>query len=390
MFPTLSDLFEYLFHIHLLLPVQTFGFFVALAFVLSYLVFYSEFKRKEADGWIHAFKRKINTKPHLITELLLNGFLGFILGYKFISIIINFHKFATDPKGYIFSLQGNLITGLLTAAGFFCWVYIDRRKDKSAPTQMKEETVHPYQLMGLFVFSLGFFGFIGAKLFDILEHFYAFWYNPVSMLLNVKGLTYFGGLIFGSLTFLYIGHRYGMKLIHLTDIGSPGMMLAYGVGRIGCQLAGDGDWGIVNLHANPAWLQWLPDWMWSFKFPHNIINTGVPINNCYGSHCYQLPYGVYPTSFYEAFICITLFVMMWSFRRYIRIPGLMFYIYLLLAGSERLLIEQIRINPKYHLGPIAFTQAELICWLMILGGMVGITYIIFNKRIKRYGQLNRY
>ena len=58
MFPTLSDLFAYLFNIHVRLPIQTFGFFVALSFLLTYLAFVSEFKRKEALGLIHAFKRK--------------------------------------------------------------------------------------------------------------------------------------------------------------------------------------------------------------------------------------------------------------------------------------------------------------------------------------------
>jgi phosphatidylglycerol:prolipoprotein diacylglycerol transferase len=242
--------------------------------------------------------------------------------------------------------------------------------------------VHPYQLMGLIVFSCAFCGFIGAKLFDILENIDAFWYNPIGTLLYTNGLTYYGGLIFGALIYLYIGYRHHIKQVHMADIGSPGMMLAYGIGRIGCQMAGDGDWGIVNTHPKPGWLHWLPDWMWSFRFPHNILDTGLPIKGCTGEHCFILPAGVYPTSFYEAVICISLFLLMWAFRRKIKIPGLMFSVFLILNGGERLLIEQIRVNTRYRVLGIAFTQAELICTLTLLGGIAGLIIIAVKRRKK--------
>ncbi|OIQ66624.1 prolipoprotein diacylglyceryl transferase [mine drainage metagenome] len=156
-------------------------------------------------------------------------------------------------------------------------------------------------------------------------------------------------------------------------------MLAYGVGRIGCHLAGDGDWGIVNNHQKPPTLRWLPDWMWSFKFPHNTIDAGIKIDGCAGVHCAQLRAGVYPTSFYEAVICIGLFALMWLFRKRIRVPGLMFYLFLILNGTERFLIETIRINDRYRVLGLELTQAEMISAAMVIGGLVGIIAIICRQ-----------
>jgi phosphatidylglycerol:prolipoprotein diacylglycerol transferase len=202
----------------------------------------------------------------------------------------------------------------------------------------------------------------------------------MATLFNVHGLTYYGGLVFGALTYFYIGRKHGMKLATLADIGSPAMMLAYGIGRIGCHLSGDGDWGTVNLKPKPSWLNWLPDWMWSFRFPHNVIDAGIPMKGCYGNYCNELVYGVYPTSFYEAVACIGLFGFMWAIRRRITTPGLMFYLFLILNGGERILVEMIRINPRYNLFNIQFTQAELICAIFLAGGMLGMATVFYRKK----------
>jgi phosphatidylglycerol:prolipoprotein diacylglycerol transferase len=380
MFPTIGDLFEYLFHTRFSFPIQTFGFFVALSFLLAYIVFTSEFKRYEANGKIHAFKRiVIIGQPASVLDLAVNFLLGFAFGFKGLGAVFNYKTFGADPRGYILSTHGNLILGLLVGTGFALWVYFDRKSHQLAKPKVVEETRHPYQLMGLIVFSVGFFGFIGSKLFDVVEHLSQFRYDPMGVLFSANGFAYYGGLIFGALTYLYIGYRNGMKQVHLADIGSPGMMLAYGVGRIGCHLAGDGDWGIINEHAKPQWLNWLPNWMWSFKYPHNAINAGIPIPGCDGNYCNELVKGVYPTSFYELVLCIGMFGLMWAFRKKIKIPGLMFCIYLILNGGERFLIEHIRINFNYKFLGITFTQAELIGGLMLLGGVVGLVIIAYKR-----------
>jgi phosphatidylglycerol:prolipoprotein diacylglycerol transferase len=382
MFPTIGDLVYYLFRVHFLFPIQTLGLFIVLSFLLAYVVFTAEFKRYEANGKIHAFKRKVLVGQRAtILDITANFILGFVFGFKVFGAALNYNKFQLAPRGYILSLQGSLLMGILAGTAFALWIYLDRKKQALPQPRVVEQTRHPYQLMGLIVFSVGFFGFIGAKLFDTAEHMDQFLYDPLGVLFSVNGFAYYGGLIFGALTYLYIGYRHGMKQVHLADIGSPGMMLAYGIGRIGCELSGDGDWGIINRHIKPDWLGWLPDWAWSFRYPHNSINAGVPIPGCNGNYCNQLLHGVYPTPLYELALCLGMFGLMWAFRKKIKIPGLMFSIYLILNGGERFLIEHIRINFYYRFLGLTFTQAELIGGLMLLGGLVGLTIIGYKRYI---------
>ncbi|MDB5123185.1 MAG: lgt 1 [Mucilaginibacter sp.] len=380
MFPTLTDLIQYIFHVHLLIPIQTFGFFVALSFFITYFVFVAELKRKEADGQISAYTADEQVgAPASIPELIVNGLLGFLFGFKIVELVLHYKIFAADPGAFIFSVHGNLPGGLICGLIFMIWIYIDRKRDQLPKPVVKTKVVHPYQLMVYLAFVLGISGVIGSKLFSILENFQDFIYHPVDTLFSRNGFNYYGGLIFGSLAWLYICHKKGMKLIHLADIGSPGMMLAYGIGRIGCYLSGDGDWGIVSS-AKPVWLTWLPDGIWSFKFPHNAIDAGELIPGCFGEHCRQLPRGVYPTSLYEAVLCVALFGIMWGIRKYIRTPGLMFYLFLILNGAERLLIETIRINQRYHFFGMVFTQAEIIGIILVAGGAAGVLFTVFKQR----------
>jgi phosphatidylglycerol:prolipoprotein diacylglycerol transferase len=382
MFPTIGDLVYYLFHVRFSFPIQTLGLFIVLSFLLAYLVFTSEFKRYEANGKIHAFKSKVLLgRPASVWDIAANFLLGFVFGFKVVGIVLNYSKFQSEPRGYILAPRGNLIAGILAGLGFAVWIYYDRKKQALPQPKLVEEIRHPYQLMGLIVFSVGFFGFIGAKLFDTVEHIDKFMYDPLGVLFSVNGFAYYGGLIFGALTYLYIGYRHGMKQVHLADIGSPGMMLAYGIGRIGCQLSGDGDWGIVNEHLKPQWLSWLPNWAWSFKYPHNSINAGISIPGCNGNYCSQLVQGVYPTPLYELVLCIGMFGLMWAFRKKIKIPGLMFSIYLILNGGERFLIEHIRINFYYSYLGLNFTQAELIGGLMLAGGSAGLAIIGYKRYV---------
>src|SRR5690606_9473317 len=128
-----------------------------------------------------------------------------------------------------------------------------------------------------------------------------------------------------------------------------------------------------------------PDWMWSFKFPHNVIQEGIPISGCSGKYCMELPQGVYPTSFYEAIICVILFLILWSIRKRLKAPGLLFSIYLILNGIERFLIEHIRVNALYHAFGIEFTQAEMISLFLVLAGIAGIFWSL--NAYKKKGEL---
>jgi prolipoprotein diacylglyceryltransferase len=155
------------------------------------------------------------------------------------------------------------------------------------------------------------------------------------------------------------------------------MMLAYSLGRIGCQVSGDGDWGINNTSAKP--FSWMPDWMWAYRYPHNVNEVGHAIPGCTdGKFCNQLDVPVFPTPFYEVVVCFILFLLIWSVRKKFKIPGTLLGFYLMLNGLERFFIEKIRVNPPVP--GLKISQAELISSLLFLSGL--LIWIILWRRSK--------
>jgi phosphatidylglycerol:prolipoprotein diacylglycerol transferase len=240
------------------------------------------------------------------------------------------------------------------------------------------------RLMDRLLLWCGLIGFVGALLLAKMEDTYNLWHHPWRWLTRYHGLTYFGGLLFGAATYLAILRRRGVALAVAADIGSPGMMLAYAIGRLGCHLAGDGDWGIVVRAPKPGWLSWAPDWVWAAHYPHNVLRQGVFIPGCTGDYCAMLPDAVFPTSLWEFAVCFALFFALWGLRRRISRPGLLFYIYVLMIGVERFLVEYIRITPKHVFLGFVVTQAQLISLGCIAIGLAGIGYVLTRSAKKAY------
>ncbi|WP_113662345.1 prolipoprotein diacylglyceryl transferase [Pedobacter nanyangensis] len=378
MFPTVSHFISYLFGIEVPLPFNTFGVFVALAFLAAYWAFSKELQRKEALGLIKPTKR-ITTigEPASTLELVSNGVFGFLIGYKLIYALVNYQLFVADSQEVLLSTKGNLLGGLALAALFVYWSYKEKEKTKLPSPKKVEVTVRPHELMSNMVVWAAVWGFLGAKIFDNLEHWDTFVKDPIGGLLSFSGLTFYGGLICGGAAVLYIARKNGIKPLHMLDVGAPGMMLAYGVGRIGCHLSGDGDWGIVNL--NPKPFSWLPDWLWAYTYPNNVAGEGNPIPGCVGKFCNELAQPVYPTPIYEVIAALLIFWFLWKIRTKVKLPGVMFGIYLMFAGVERFLVELIRVNSKYTVAGISFTQAELISLILFIAGILLISYSSKNK-----------
>ncbi|MES2780602.1 MAG: prolipoprotein diacylglyceryl transferase family protein [Bacteroidota bacterium] len=381
MYPTISDLLNDLLGIYIPLPIQTFGFFMGLAFIGAYWATSSELQRKEKNGLLKSFTKTITLyKRATLQDYVIQLVFGALIGYKLLDIVFNYSDLLNDTQGFILSTRGNFIGALLGAGIAYYLLKKEDDKAKQHEPEQKQIQVQPHQLMGNILLIAAVTGLLGAKIFHNLENLSDFAQDPIGALLSFSGLTFYGGLIVASYAVLRYTGKNGINWKHMIDAAAPALILAYGIGRIGCQMSGDGDWGIVNLAPKPEWMAALPDWMWSFTYPHNVVGEGVPIPGCEGHHCSELPQPVYPTPFYEVLMSFTIFGILWAIRKSIHTPAMLFSIYLMFNGVERFLIEQIRVNTTYHIGSKFITQAEIISVALFVIGFAATLYLIVQNR----------
>lgn len=383
MYPNLYYAFRDLFGVEIegLRVVNTFGFFVAIAFIVSALVLANELKRKSKQGLLHPTEMQIMVgEPATIGELALNFALGFLLGYKILAMFILKRSATEDPQAFIFSTLGSWPAGIalgLLFAGLKWW---DKNKFKLDEPEKRTVRIWPHDRVGEITILALVFGLLGAKIFDIFENWSGFLKDPKSYLFSPSGLTMYGGLICAALAIWIYARKYKIGFWHLNDSAAPALMIGYSIGRIGCQVAGDGDWGIrSDLAQKPGFL---PDWMWSYRFPHNVNEAGIPIPGCTDiKYCNQLEFGVYPTPLYEVIACFILFLILWSVRKKLKTPGTLFALYLIFNGLERFLVEKIRVNNRMSFLGFNPTQAEVISSLLLLSG-IGIWIYLTQKNKK--------
>lgn len=359
---------------------HTFGVCMALAFLAAAIALIKELKRKEDEGLLKPIPAETWVgKGANSTELLETFVFVFAIFFKLIYIAFNFSEFKADAEGVVLSLKGNALGGLIVAILYTYYVYREKEKKKLPEPKLETTVIHPFQLVGNITLIAAAGGIAGARLFDFFENPTPYLQDPASFF-SGRGLTIYGGLIVGAISVLLYTRKKGIPILHMVDAAAPSMILAYAVGRIGCQMAGDGDWGIPNPNPKPGILHFLPDWMWSFGYPHNVNGEGIPIPGCTGDYCTVLSPGVYPTPFYETIMGLIIFLILWRMRKKIHIPGVLFCWYLVFNGMERFLIELIRVNIKYHFLGISATQAQLISPLFFLTGVIGIIY--FTNKAK--------
>ena len=274
---------------------------------------------------------------------------SFLIGFKLVEGVLHYGDLVDNPQAFVLSTRGSFFGGLIFAFLSYYNKKKENKKQELVKPKMIKEEIHPYDLVGNITIIAAISGIIGAKIFHNLENFQDFLADPIGQLIAFSGLTFYGGLIFGAISVVVYCRKYKINVLHLMDSAAPALMLAYGIGRIGCQMSGDGDWGIVNLAPKPDWLSFFPDWVWSYNFPNNVINAGVYIEGCTGKFCSVLPQAVWPTALYEVVMCIALFFVLWLIRKKIKLAGMLFAIYLIMNGIERFFIEKIRVNTEYNI-----------------------------------------
>lgn len=382
MYPRLSDLINDIFGTNIALPIQSYGFFLALAFLTGAFILYKELDWKEREGLVKATKKKIlKGKPASVYELIINFIISLLIGFKLAGFAVNYSQFVEKPQEYVFSNQGSWVGGLIIAILYTFYFYYTKNKQKLEPPVWEEVTVRAKEQAMPILFIAVITGILGAKVFHWLENWDEFISDPWGSLISFSGLTFYGGLIAGLIGGGWYGQRHKIPIRQLMDAAAPALILAYGIGRIGCQVSGDGDWGIVNTAAKPAILGFIPDWLWAYDYPHNILKEGILIPGCDGPYCYRLAETVFPTPVYETLMAVTIFTILMILRTRIKIPGALFAIYLMFNGMERFMIEKIRVNVKFDFMGIRVTQAEIISTSLFLIG-IGLFIFFYQKHKK--------
>jgi len=200
-------------------------------------------------------------------------------------------------------------------------------------------------------------GIAGAKIYHVLETPQELFADPVGQLLSRYGLAWFGGLIGGFAAWVLLARWKKIPLLDSFDAGSAAAAVGYGVGRIGCLLSGDGDYGVPTS---------LP---WGMSFPNGLVpTTQTCVQQGWPSDC-----RVHPTPIYELIVACAIAWVLWRLgarqltaRRGagVQAPGSVFAAYLVLTGVARFLVEFIRINPRSFFG-MSNAQAASIATVVL-------------------------
>jgi phosphatidylglycerol:prolipoprotein diacylglycerol transferase len=242
------------------------------------------------------------------------------------------------PEIDLFGLEVKTF-GLFFALNFVAWgaLVAVRLRELGRPPDWAWEMV--------FVALVG--GFIGARLYWVAQNWdEASDDGVLESLVSGSGLIWYGGLLGGTLAMMIWARRRGFLGTHLLDIGGFGLPIGYAIGRIGCQVSGDGDYG------GPS------DLPWAMAFPDGTVPTTDV---------------VHPTPLYETLLMGSLGFVLWQMRDHVR-PGGLFALYLLFGGLERFFIEFVRRNEDAALG---LTAAQLQSLTLVVAGVI---YLVVLQR----------
>lgn len=215
--------------------------------------------------------------------------------------------------------------------------------------ELKRHRFDP-ELASTMIFAAAIGGLLGARLLFLFEEWEAFLRSPWDFIFSGAGFTWYGGMAGGALAVTWVIRRHGIPWLQAADISAPALAIAYGIGRIGCHVAGDGDWGSVT------------DVPWAVAYTRAIIGwvhpyTGLP---------YPPGVKVHPTPIYEFIQSVIILAILWPLRKKGFPSGTIFWLYLILSGVARFVVEFWRVNPAVGLG---ITEAQWFSVILIALGI---------------------
>jgi phosphatidylglycerol---prolipoprotein diacylglyceryl transferase len=238
---------------------------------------------------------------------------------------------------------GLMVALALISAAYILQADFDRRRTKADAFFM--------------ITVAGLAGIVGAKLYHLLEEPGVFFADPWPLLFSRYGFAWFGGFLGGFAAMLLLGRRAKLPLLQFLDACSPAAAFGYGIGRIGCFLSGDGDYG------KPTSLPW------GMSFPNGVVPTTDR---------------VHPAPLYELILWCAIGAFLWHMGtralRGTKTNGVIFCSYLMLTGVARFLVEIIRINPPWIFG---MSNAQAASLASILAGAALLLFLRFGARPSR-------
>jgi len=250
--------------------------------------------------------------------------------------------------GFEFSPVINSYGFMLMMAFYTCYYFLNKDLKRLG---------YDSNLSGDIVFAAAVGGILGSKIYYLIENFDRVIADPTGMIFSGAGLVFLGGLMGGTLGVTFVINKNNLSWITFADIVAPLLILGYAIGRIGCLLVGD-DYGLPTH---------LP---WGIEFPnglppstYSIFQTYYPWVNLDNFEPGVL--SVHPTPIYETIIGGLIFYYLYQKRTSVTIVGSLFFTYLILAGTERFIVEFLRVNEKYFIG---LSGAQVISILMITIG----------------------
>jgi phosphatidylglycerol---prolipoprotein diacylglyceryl transferase len=234
----------------------------------------------------------------------------------------------------------------MVALGLICAFFVMRADLARRHTAADAETI-----IGL----TGLSGLAGARLYHLLESPVEFLAHPLPLLFSTMGFAWFGAVIGGFAALVLLARHYKMNILLMLDVASPAAAVGYGVGRIGCLVSGDGDYG------KPTSLPW------GMSFPNGLVPTTQR---------------VHPTPIYELIGALVIAYVLWRIGAHavgkLRPAGEVFGYYLILTGAARFLVEFIRINPRSFYG---LTNAQVASLCSTVAGVL-LLFVLLGLRTR--------
>ena len=230
--------------------------------------------------------------------------------------------------------------GIFFALNFIAWGLLAQRRylELGWKGEWAWETVI-FALLG---------GLVGARAYWLVNNTGALSTDPVGAIFGGSGLTWFGGLA-GGVIAVYLWSKWrSVPLVELFDVAGPCLALGYAIGRIGCQISGDGDYGRDSA---------LP---WAMGYPDGTVPTAAGVT-------------VHPTPIYETLVMGYVALSLWHLRGKLK-PGSLFALWMVASSVERFLVEFIRRNSDAAIG---LTQPQV--WALVIG-LAGTAWLVVNGK----------